>query len=444
MISVYTSTPRLLLGAIPVFLSSSLAAAPLIQEGALQVETTLSGSAAWIHSHNANFGLGRLDLRSGKIDNETNSWQEYALQPGINFSYKYSEDWTWLGGLSVVANTTQGGSDPGGYTRSGDGRASVEQAYLGFQTGAWKVTGGSQSFVVGNGFILADGNVDSFGEGGYWAAPRSTFRDGLVVQWQGSGLTAQGFSLRAKPYNGDVRFNGVNVDYQWGDYAQLGAMAFKVDSLDSRLDRVQPRDGMKVYNVRALNAHLPGAEALTFNAEASVQKGTNGAYDYDTKAWYAGAAYEFSSLAYPTTLSYRYASFSGDGDPSDTKLSGWDALSKGYTDWGTWLIGDVVGNYVLFNSNENVHSVQLKTALSQAFTVGALHHQFSLDKKNYQGIPVSDKLFADESTVYLQWTPDAHWFVVAAYNFATPKAAAKQALGNDDFDSFELYAAFKY
>lgn len=443
MIYSKASSARLSLGSL-VFLTSTAHAAAVIDDGALHVNTTLSGSVAWVKSHNANFGMGRLDLRSGKIDNETNSWHELALQPGVEFTYKQSDELKWLGGFSVVANTTQGGSDPGGYTRSGDGRVSVEQAYLGFESGAWKVTGGSQSFLVGNGFILADGNVDSFGEGGYWAAPRSAFRDGLIAQWSEDGLTAQAFSLRAKPFNGDVRINGANIDYQVGEIAQLGAMAFKVDSLDSRLDRIQPRDGLTVYNVRALNTHIPGVQPLTFNAEASVQKGSNGSLDYDASAWYAGAAYEFSSLPFPTTLSYRYARFSGDDDPTDNKQKSWDALTKGFTDWGTWLIGDVVGNYVLFNSNERVHTLHLKSAISPSFTVGAMHHQFSLDKKNYLGMPVTSKRFADESTLYLQWTPDTHWYLVAAYNKASPREAAKQTLGNEDFDSVELYAAFKY
>ncbi|MFK0033703.1 alginate export family protein [Pseudomonas monteilii] len=443
MINPKASSIRIFLGSLSL-LASGVHAASLIDDGPLKVDSSLSGSVAWVKSHNANFGMGRLDLRSGKIDNQTNSWHELALQPGINFTYKESDDLTWLGGFSVVANTTQGGSDAGGYTRSGDGRVSVEQAYLGFESGAWKVTGGSQSFLVGNGFILADGNVDSFGEGGYWAAPRSAFRDGLVAQWSDAGVTAQAFSLRAKPFNGDVRINGANIDYQAGGLALLGAMAFKIDALDSQLDRIQPRDGMTVYNLRVLDARIPGVQSLSLNAEASAQKGSNGALDYDAKAWYAGGSYEFSSLPFPATLSYRYAHFSGDDDPTDNKQQSWDALTKGFTDWGTWLIGDVVGNYVLFNSNERVHTVHLKSALSPSFTVGAMHHEFSLDKKNFLGMPVTSKRFADESTLYLQWTPDTHWYVVAAYNKASPREAAKQTLGNDNFDSVELYAAFKY
>lgn len=109
-------------------------------------------------------------------------------------------------------------------------------------------------------------------------------------------------------------------------------------------------------------------------------------------------------------LGYRYASFSGDDNLADNRQKAWDPLSKGFVDWSTWLVGDVVGNYLLFNSNENVQQFSLKTHLSQTFTLGAIHYQFWLDEKNYMGAAVSDRRFTDglASFELLPLTQSAH------------------------------------
>ncbi|MCP6082947.1 alginate export family protein, partial [Klebsiella pneumoniae] len=77
------------------------------------------------------------------------------------------------------------------------------------------------------------------------------------------------------------------------------------------------RDGMHVYNLRALNGKLPGLDALTLNGEYAVQRGSGDGVDYDAKAWYAQADYAFETLPLTPVLGYRYAVFSGDDDVTD-------------------------------------------------------------------------------------------------------------------------------
>ncbi|KID12204.1 hypothetical protein P279_29860, partial [Rhodobacteraceae bacterium PD-2] len=145
------------------------------------------------------------------------------------------------------------------------------------------------------------------------------------------------------------------------------------------------------YNLRALNAKVPGVQALTLNAEYALERGSGEGVDYDANAWYAQADYAFSTVPLTPILGYRYASFSGDDNLTDNRQKAWDSLSKGFVDWSTWLVGDVVGNYLLFNSNENVQQFSLKTHLNETLTLGAIHYQFWLDEKNYMGAPVSDR-----------------------------------------------------
>jgi hypothetical protein len=415
------------------------------EDGNLKGEVTLSASAAVISTRNVNFGSGRVDLRSGKNGGENIDWQEFFVKPGIKLEYAVQPDFSLLASGSFVAATTLGDGDAGGYTRSSDGDVAAEELYGGFRAGEWTFTAGRQNYMVGTGFIVMDGNLDQFKDGAYWLGPRTAFEDSAVLAWDHGALKTQAFTLRTDDDLGDFRMTGVNLDYNLDDRVTLGAMAMKVKSLGPPGATPLRRDGMQVYNLRALNAKVPGAPALTLNSEYAVQRGSGEGVDYDARAWYAQADYVFEALPLTPIIGYRYASFSGDDNLSDNRQKSWDPLSKGFVDWGTWLVGDVVGNYLLYNSNENVQQFSIKTQLSERLRLGAIHYQFWLDEKNYFGAAVSDRRFADESVVFLEWAPSTSFISSLSYNWVKPMAAAKQIFGDDQkFSALELYLTYRY
>lgn len=415
------------------------------EEGDLSGEATLTAGASTVMTRNVNFGAGRVDQRNGRNGGTRVDWQEMYLKPGVTLKYGVTPDFDLIAGGSVVASRTLGDGDAGGFTRSSDGQVSTEELYAGFRAGEWTFTAGRQNYKVGTGFIVMDGNLDALDDGAYWLGPRTAFRDSGLLAWDHSALKVQAFSLRTDTQLGDYRLNGANLDYDLDGRVTLGAMAMNVDSLTRHYSTPIRRDGMHVYNLRALNGKLPGLDALTLNGEYAVQRGSGDGVDYDAKAWYAQADYAFETLPLTPVLGYRYAVFSGDDDVTDTTQKSWDPLAKGFVDWSTWLVGDVMGNYVLFNSNERVQQFSVKTRLSQTLALGAIHYQFWLDEKNYQGVAVDDRRFADESVVYLDWTPTERLYTSLSYNWVDPKAAAKQVFGNDDrFSALELYFTYRY
>lgn len=439
----FPSAPRSAL-ALTLIAGSPLATAGVaFESGDFKGEYSLSASATAINSHNANFGLGRIDLRSGELSNKENyDWQEYYLKPGVTFEYAVSPDFAFLGGGSLIAAGTAGDGDPGGYTRGDEHNTSVEEAYAGFRAGDWRLTLGDQNYMVGNGFLVMDGNLDQYGDGAYFSAPRTAFRDAGVLSWQHEMFSAQAFSLRTDDHLGDLRMTGANVDFKLPN-ATLGAMAFSVDAKDNKQNAFIPRDGMDVYNLRVLNASPPGLEALQLNGEYAIERGSGKGIDYDASAWYASADYSFQDLPLQPTLGYRYADFSGDNDPNDNTRKDWDPLSKGYVDWGTWVIGDVVGNYLLYNSNEKAQTWRGKVHFNEQWSAGAQYHQFKLNSNYYFGIPVSDRDFANETGVYVEWMPTEHIYTSLAYNWVDPQAGAKEVLGNDRFDTLEWFFIYK-
>lgn len=410
----------------------------------LKIDATLGAGGAVISTHGNNFGSGQVDLRNGVNHGNRSDWQEFFLKPGMTLSYGLAPEVELLGGVSVIGATTFGDGDAGGYSRSSDGATAMEEAYAGLRVGDWRFTAGRQNFMVGTGFIVGDGNLDMFDDGAFWLAPRTAFRDSALVSYAHDNLQGQAFSLRSDDHAGDYRLNGVNLDYRLADRVTLGAMAMGVDALANHGEYLTPHDGMRVYNVRALNGQLPGLDALTLQGEYAVQRGNGDGVHYHASAWYAQADYSFAQLPLTPLLSYRHARFSGDDDPNDNTRKDWDPLNKGFIDWSTWLIGDVVGNYLLFNSNERVDQWTVKTHLSDTVTLGGIHYQFSLDQKNFNGMPVDNRRFADEDVVFIDWNPTHNLHTSLAYNWATPKGAAKQVLGNDRFQALELYFLYTY
>ncbi len=414
------------------------------EDGALSGELNLTAGGAVVATHQVNFGSGRVDSRNGENTGNKATWEEFYIKPGVAMSYALSPDVALLGGASVVGASTWGDGDAGGYTRSSDGKLATEELFAGFKAGDWKFTAGRQNYLVGTGFIVMDGNLDFHRDGAFWLGPRTAFKDSAILGYSHGALQAQGFTLRTDDDLGDFRMSGVNLDYSVPEVATLGAMAMKLKSLDAAANRRTPRDGMLVYNLRALGAHVPGLSALTLNGEYALQRGSGSGVAYDASAWYAQADYAFAQAPLQPVLGYRYARFSGDDNLSDNKQKSWDALSKGFTDWSTWLIGDVVGNYLLNNSNERVQQWTLKTHLSTTLTLGTIHYQFSLDEKNLLGAPVADRRFADESVIYLDWTPTARWYTSVSWNWVKPKAAARESLGDKTFTALEMYFTYRY
>ena len=415
------------------------------EDGNLKGEVNVTAGAAAISTRNVNFGAGRIDMRSRKNGGSKIDWQEFYVKPGVKLEYALQPDFSLLAGGSLVGATTFGDGDAGGSTRSSDGEVATEELYGGFRAGEWTFTAGRQNYMIGTGFIVMDGDLDQLKDGAYWLAPRSAFKDSAVLAWDHGTLKTQAFTLRTDDDLGDFRMTGANLDYNLDDQVTLGAMAMKVNALGPKGATPLRRDGMQVYNLRALNAKVPGLPALTLNAEYAVERGNGEGVEYDAKAWYGQADYAFDALPLTPVVGYRYASFSGDDNLTDNRQKSWDPLSKGYVDWGTWLVGDVVGNYLLFNSNENVQQFSIKTHLNETLNLGAIHYQFWLDEKNYMGTAVSDRRFADESVVFLDWAPSRALVSSLSYNWVKPMAAAKQVFGNDrKFSALELSFTYRY
>ena len=210
-------------------------------------------------------------------------------------------------------------------------------------------------------------------------------------------------------------------------------MYFQITDVDGRFDAETPREGMQVATVRLNDVRVPGFQDAGLYAEYAKQFGDGDDVDFDAQAFYVEPFYDFSWLPWSPRLAYRFAYFSGDPDPDDEDREDFDPLFYDYSrSWGTWTQGEIVGEYLLFNSNQVNHMVHLSATPVEPVSIGALYYHFDLAEDNYFGTPVDDKDFADEVDVYVDWTVNDNLLVGALSGVAWPGSAAEEVFGEDD------------
>jgi hypothetical protein len=435
-------------------ISSGAAAQVLdpIELGGLAVGLGVEAGIAYLHGENTNFGLGRIDQRTGRNTGEAR-WGEGYLHPRLDLSYETEAAGSIYGAASAVATITRGGGDAGGFTANDDD-LDLEQLHAGWRSGpvlaellgedGLDLSVGRQDFQVGDGFLIWDGNEDTGGDAAYWLAPRTAFELAAIARLNTEPLGGQVFYLRGDDDHGNAELVGLNLDHDTG-FGLLGATYFRIVDAASAFDAEVPREGMDVVSVRANGLHLPGVEDATLHAEYVRQFGSGPNADFRAQAFYLEPAYTFSDVPWTPRLAYRFAYFSGDSDPEDARRRDFDPLFYGASrGWGTWFQGEIVGEYLLFNSNQINHMAHLSAWPVEEVEVGAIYFHFDLAEHNYFGEPVTSRRFADELNLYLDWEVSDNLFVGALYGAAFPARAAREVFGNQVFHLFVVHATVSF
>lgn len=394
---------------------------------------------SYIKTGHTNFGAGVDVGFDGSVDDNVD-YAEGFVQPRIDLSYKTESFGEFYSAASVIGAATRLNGDPGNFTFDDPADIDLGHAYAGWKSGellsglgtdALTLSVGRQDFHLGDGFMIWDGNFDTAGDATYWIAPRTAFDNTGIVTLNTGAIHADAFYLEGDKDQEHSELVGANFEYTAKDIGVFGADYFNIVDSD---DILLQRKGMNVASLRVSDIAIPGIPALKVRGEYARQWGDEHGIETDAFGWYAEAEYSFADLLpWSPTLSYRYSAFSGDGDPDDSKNKTFDALFFGAgRGWGTWYQGEITGEYLLFNSNNNVHMVQLNVKPTESLSAGILYFNFTLDKANYFGTPVKDKSFANELNLYADWNITDHIYLGAVAGVAWAGDAAEEVFGDDD------------
>jgi hypothetical protein len=390
---------------------------------------------------------------SANIGANTNSWWEWVIHPGIEGSYHFQENGEAYGRLSFVNGNTQdidaAGSNVGRGNNGDTSHTSMENAYLGWRSGDLfsslgkdflDVSFGMQQYVAGNGFLFYSQSSNGKNRGAYWTGERKAAEYAGIAkvnygQFKGDLVY---FKANDNP-DTDTKVGGITLDYDLGDIGGIGGGYYNVDS------DIQTRDGMDVYDVRFQTTPFKAfntpdiLKPVKFDGEYVYEDNGD---DLNAAGWYLSTGYGWDEVAWNPSITYRYASFEGD-NPNSSKSQNFDPLFYGFYDWGYWYQGEILGEYVLSNSNLNSHMVRLSVDPLKSVHVNLFYYKFKLDNAGGFGVQSSD--FADEVDLTVDWTVNNSFALSVVGAYAKPDDAAKEYTGgNDDWTYGMVYATYSF
>jgi hypothetical protein len=450
---------------------------------------TLEGAAAigGFTSHGTNFGAGRIDSATGEATGDA-SWFEGYLKPSARASFGGRGFGTLYAAATGIATLTRGEGDAAGFTDGSEEDLALEQLFAGWNSGGlWPgrnsidVSIGRQELHLGDSFLVDDGNFELGRDGAYWLTPRRAFpRTAVLSLGTPPGLgTRPGFDLErggdTEPVRGDLFYLkadrdrgrtevvGANLEYAsaallgrfqnlyWGaaESGRVGATYLR--AIDSGGATRQRKD-MNALHLWATGVRV--AEGLPWLPEllawgGFVREWGGDEIDVDASAWYAEAGLDFGRLlpAWLPLLRYRYSRFSGDSDPGDASQRAFDPLFYGFnynrgSFYGTWFQGEIVGEYLIFNTNQRVHTLHLTLWPAVAglesgeLLLGVALYAVRLDAPNFRGVPLASRRFAREIDVYATWRPrllrGLALEIGPVLSVAWPGPAAREFFGDDE------------
>lgn len=372
------------------------------------------------------------------------AWWEAVVQPALTAGW-HTRAGTFFTGVQGSYNLTRGSryGDAAGATPGHPEQARLDRAYVGWRSGdlwadtlgkdAVTLSFGDQKFIFGDGFLVGDGYTDTGRYAAYYIGPSEGFADTAIVSLDSHGWHGDLFHLETHQDIGEdevrkTRANGANVDYTWRDRAKFGAAYLHTYNSD-----IATREGMDIYNLRAKGQPLASVPGLALGGQWVHE--TNQEQDIDETGWYLQATYTFHDTPWRPQVLYRRAEFSERYDTLFYDFAG---------GWGNWFMGEIVGEYMLFNSNLDIDMLKASIKPREDLETGLIGYRFRYHDRDAAG--ADDRDFARELNLYADWTVTERFFVSAIYAVAFPgEGADERFMGNDDTAQlFEVFASYSF
>ena len=413
-----------------------------MEYGSLQF--TLNAKTAVFAGNNLWFGKAREN-----IGDPANLWWEGSAEAGVKATVDFYGGSELYGVYSYLYAQTVG-HDASGLTEglNNPGEGDTEKAYGGWRSGslfpslgkdAIDISGGQQNYRIGSGFLIYDGSTSGGEEGAYWIAPRQSFQETVIGRFNSGPVKFEAFHLRfraARQFHEAGRTNGVNLEYSFTDKNSVGFTYLHVYNTDN-----PAIDGLDVYNGRVDVTPLPFVPQLSVSAEYALE---NNGSQFQSNGGFARISYEFPDVPWSPELSFRYTGLQGD-DPDTLRDEGFSPLAYGFSDWGTWYQGEIIGEYVLGNSNLLSYLFGLSVKPVKSLDMHLFYYHFNIDQPESLADNVTASDFADEINLIADWQATDKLSVSGVLAVAIPGEAARQFTGgNQTWLQSMLYASWTF
>ena len=405
----------------------------LLENADSLLRLTFNGGAGIYNDHNPWFAspatyTGRSPIAKDPPGAGWTSWAEAWVEYGAAGA-------TRLGALPLYAygelTALSSGSVGHDLFRS-DARALtlIEKAYAGV---LWAESGtqqsarlsfGRQNWQLNNGFLFSkfSGGANAGPNPGLYLNPRTTYEMTVLGEVKFGKFRAEFFDVdpaELKDYDSRTRFQGVHVSWLDKDTWDLGAAAYHVPQSNSLLRTAQggtlQREGQRTWNLRVGHRAIAGVPGLAALAEYAEQSHADA--DVKARAWYAQLGYTARDWPWRPSLTYRYASFSGD-NPNTSRYEAFDApQSSGLDEW----VQGVNFKKVVTNSNLDSHRVRFNVAPSERIN-------YTLDWfRLWADVPLAtgQRNYGQELDLGIRWAISKRLFFLGVAGIAWPDDVIK-------------------
>lgn len=418
--------------------------------GPLGLQPTLNVQVAGFAEGNAGFGG---EWAAGPI-NQSDVSLEHSNEVGLNALADLGEYGTLRGRVSGVFSLSGGGVSPGAtsFPNFNTNAYSIEAAFLSWQSGnalpglgynAIQIGYGNQNYQVFDGLLFWDGALDCGVRGACWIGPRKAFREAGTLRLTLGDWLFDAFHLKLDDDpDSHTRVGGSRVEYAFRDWIvkdmTSGVMYFNVYESDD-----PARDGLNGFYFYQDATPVPPLPDFRYTTSFVAEMNSAAVGNAQAYGWYIAPAYTVSQLPWSPQASYRFASFSGGGTRN------FDSLFTGLSDWGYWFQGELLGEWVLPNSNLKSHMVRLKLTPNDLFTLNLFYYKFLLaDLEESFGattMRVGSHQLADEVDAILDIAATNWWSMTATFTLAVPNTGFREATGGSaTWINSMLYTNFNF
>jgi hypothetical protein len=463
------------------------------------------------------FAVGNVDTGAGNVNTDaplqgpfppserrsTRDWFEGFIKPFAELETPFFDFGHTYALVSVVGAATRGNGDAtsslapqGARSTTSDApqHAALEDAVIGWHSGnlfadslsedAIELSGGRQSFVLGDSFLLGTGVVNGFGRAAFYLQPRASFDGAAILKLNLSPVRARLFNLenrvdqdlmqgfdqpktkffgldialfeaseaepspkaagekearkaaqavqttRVKKEVPDLWSAGFDFLHVYGADSTPETFSFPAGEPSPTLSLYGNRKGLNVYSGYLAGSFFKFDPNIRLHSQFALERNDSVDRRVKAAAWYVEPGYKFSTLPWTPQLNLRYAHFSGDPDPQDRLKQSYDPLftTGGDRGFGTWFLGEIFGQYISPNSNLNVAMAHLIFSPLDTVEAGIIYYDFHFDQSAQFNNPrITSKNAAQEVDFYSVWSATEWLTLSGVLAFAVPGAGLKQA-----------------
>jgi hypothetical protein len=488
--------------------SPALAHETLYDEGGYKLVVSVEAALGGYAASNVDFGAGNVNTIApsmGPSQRRTDRlWLEGFAKPFaeletpfFGFGHTY-----WL--VSAVGTLTRGSGDalsslaPQGArssTSNNPQHLELEDVVIGWHSGdfftgslgedAIEISGGRQSLMLGDGFLVGTGVANGFGRAALVLQPRTSFDHAAILKFNAAPVRVQLFNLetrtdqdlmrgldqpkaefagfdlalfkpeatapsrksagekeatqaaqataesREKAEVPDIWSAGFTFLHIYDADSTPGTFSFPEGAASPTLSISGNRDGLNVYSGYLQGSFFEIDRNILFYSQFALERNDAVNRRVSADAWYVEPGYKFSALPWTPQLNLRYAHFSGDPNPNNRVKQSYDPLffTSGDRGFGSWTMGEIFGGFISSNSNLNAKMANLKLSpLPDVLDIGAIYYSFDFDQvRQFNDPRITASHAADELDLYAEWTLSSKFTLTGLFGFAVPGAGLKQA-----------------